>query len=285
MPRRWRRKRGHDVASKAIKGRSMSSKDVMQAAGALAMEAEKLAVAVGFACFDLKAIPDVVRLGATMIARAQQSLASTDQLAQRGLVADAMSCSRTIVELAIDLAYIRKDHARITRFINYGPVHRYRLASQIAAHGGTVPADVLSALKDWNDRFRADNSGSPLNWSGHGLDVRAAECGRTMLYRLAYADQCAASHSGPITLEYVHVGDERGLGVHFGAQSPSAHPITLAVMGLGLLIGDVVQEAQLVETFGVKVLTLMQMNGVVVALDRAAQPASSTAPPEPTSDR
>jgi hypothetical protein len=248
----------------------------MEAARGLALEAEKLTVDIGFACFKLPVLTDIVRLGATMIARAQQSLGSTDHLAQRGLVADAMTCSRTIVELAIDFAYLRKDHARITRFMQFSGVHRHKLASQVAAHGGAVPAEVLSALQDLNDRFRADNpAGNLLNWSGRGLDVRATEAGRVALYRLAYFDQCAASHSGPITLEYVYVTDDRGLGVHFGTQTPSAHPITLAVMGLGALLGDVVQEAQLVDTFGVKVLALMHLSGVVVSLDRGARQARS----------
>lgn len=234
----------------------VSRPEVMTAAGVMTTDGARLATQIGYACFE-QGQSDLIKLGGTMLARGLQSLLSTNLLAQKGLVGDAMSCSRTIVEMAIDFAYIGAVPSRVERFMSYGGVAHHKLARNIAQFGGDIPTEVLATLETYAQRFRTENpDGSLGNWSGQTLEARAAEGLRAALYRLSYSDQCNASHSGPGTLAYAMVANDQGFGAHFGPMQPSARPVMLALTGLLALMGEVVQRAGLEPRFAEAVLAL-----------------------------
>jgi hypothetical protein len=168
-----------------------------------------------------------------MLARGAQSVASTNMLAQAGLVGDAMSCSRTIVEMAIDFAYVEMDAAvRIERFMAHD-------------NTGHRPDGCHGQLQRQRDDFRDNYEGSLTTWSGRRVDERAAKCDRLALYRLSYRDQCNAGlHSGPGALEYTVDSDRR---IRFGVIEPETHPVVL------VLIGDAVVQCNLDTTIGDRV--------------------------------
>lgn len=223
----------------------MSTSEQMAEAEQIARACNDAAKATFNACFEGETtqLRGVARV---MLARGAQSLAAANLNAKHGLVGDAMSCGRTAVELAIDFAFIATNPGPlIARFHAYADVFEYKLASAVADHGGDVPADFLAELKRRKDEFRDNNPGGTANWAGRTLSDRADDADRTPLYRLAYADQCNASHSGPGTLQYALVKTDGGLQVRFGAMEPEAHPIMLAVAGLNVLISDTIAKCGL----------------------------------------
>src|SRR5262249_35267768 len=72
---------------------------------------------------------DLGGFSAMVLARASQALNSATVLAHAGLVGDAMSVTRTIVELDIDYAYITTNPTEfIPKFRDYDDVTGYRMA-------------------------------------------------------------------------------------------------------------------------------------------------------------
>jgi hypothetical protein len=198
-------------------------------------------------------------LAATMLARAAQSLISVTGLAQRGLVGDAMSVARTIVELTIDLGYIASDPATlIPRFIGYAGVRNRELAEAIAKlHDANVDQHSMRVLEERAEAYIGNDPASEFSWAGVGnrekrgvgwraKNVRGNEATRQQyvrLYELLYADMCAASHSGQLTLEYTLVRRPDGTvdRIRFGHQAPDTRPIDLAAATLILMMDDIVE--------------------------------------------
>ena len=145
-------------------------------------------------------------LAAACLARAAQALYSVTHLAQLGLNGDAMSVARTIVELAIDIAYIARDPTTLVpMFVDYSHIRDFQLAQAVdRLHGGTVDRDAMRVLRERHDNYIAQNPDSDHNWAGHGLRWRAErvhgdDASRrqyVQMYELLYADMCGASHSG-----------------------------------------------------------------------------------------
>ncbi len=252
----------------------MSSPEVLAVAHQLTLDAAALAEETGSACFE-RNTSDLCPLAGAMLARAVQSLLSTDSLARQGFVGDAMSCSRTAVELAIDFAYIARDPTLIARFMDYGGVYHHKLASNVVKHGGVVPAAVITELQRKRDDFRSNNTGTLGTWAGVQIGQRAIAAGREVLYNLSYADQCNATHSGVGTLLFtqVLVGDE--LLVNFGPVEPSTHPIALAVTALAVLIGDVTIGCGLDESLGYRSVAIAA--GAATIADNTRGTAGATA--------
>jgi hypothetical protein len=117
------------------------------------------------AAVDLQA--EFAGLAATCLARAAQSLISVTELAQRGLVGDAMSVARTIVELTIDLGYIASDPATlIRRFVDYADVRNAELAEAIARlHSGNVDQEAMRVLRERRDEYLEENPNSEYSWA------------------------------------------------------------------------------------------------------------------------
>lgn len=202
-------------------------------------QCQVLAGEIGDTCFIEQT--ELKGLAGNFIARAAQSMFSAGLLAQQGLVADALSCGRTVVEMAIDFAYIALDPAtHIPRFARYGDVHHFKLATSVNKHGGNIRAEHLSALEARSRAFRDTNSGTLANWAGQDLRRRATDSNRLELYELSYAEQCNASHSGPGTLEYAQVDVDGERQIRFGRMEPDTHPILLAYTAMLVLLGDVV---------------------------------------------
>ena len=112
---------------------------------------------------------DIASLSTMFLARAGQSLLSVGILSERGLIADALSAGRTVVEMSIDFAYIAKDPAvRIPKFESYHHVSKFRLAKAVdKLHGGKAPPAAMATLKQRHDAARANNpdsKGSPVAW-------------------------------------------------------------------------------------------------------------------------
>lgn len=198
-------------------------------------------------------------LAAAMLARAAQSLISVTELAQRGLVGDAMSVARTIVELTIDLGYIATDpDTLVPRFNGYAAVRNRELAAAIAElHAGNVDQGVMRLLDERAEAYIGNDPASEFSWAGVGAkqrrgvgwrarNVRGNEGTRRhyiRLYELLYADMCGASHSGPQTLEYTLVRDSDGRVDHirFGPQLADTKPIDLAASTLLLMMEDITE--------------------------------------------
>lgn len=187
-------------------------------------------------------------LAATCLARAAQSLMSVAELAQRGLVGDAMSVARTIVELTIDLGYIASDPAMLVRrFVDYADVRRAALAEAIEdLHSGKVDQEAMRVLRERRGEYLEENPNSEHSWAAVGNQRRGVrwraehvagdeETRRqyVQLYDLLYGDMCGASHSGQVTLEYTMQRAHDGTHViHFGHQLPDAKPIRLGASTL-----------------------------------------------------
>ncbi len=177
------------------------------------------------------------KVAALFLARARQALASTVMLAANGLVADAMSVTRTIFELDIDLAYIRAEATieRIKLFSAFEAIPNFRLAKGIAVlHDGAVKPSFMEILRERSDEAKAVNPNpkSPTSWAGIDIGARASKVGRDNIYNLAYREACGASHSGMTTLRYV-VGEDNKLMVVPGPAEE--RPIGLACMCMLLL--------------------------------------------------
>lgn len=185
---------------------------------------------------------DIAGLSMMFLARAGQSLLSVGILSEHGLIADALSAGRTVVEMAIDFAYIAKDPTvRIPKFESYDHVSKFRLAKAVdKLHGGKAPQAAMATLKQRHDAARTNTPDSKVNWAGETLKDRATEAGRETLYELPYAEMCEASHSCYGTLEYALVGIDSAPKVHFGPMAPSTRPITLTFSAMALLIASVI---------------------------------------------
>ena len=198
---------------------------------------------------------DLASLSMMFLARASQSLYSVGVLAERGLIGDALSVARTVIELSIDYAYIVKDAAtRIAMFQSYDHVSKFKLAKAVdKLHGGGVPQAALTTLKQRRDTHNVNYPDSDRNWAGKAIRDRAVEAGRESMYTLMYTEMCDASHSGYGTLEFALIDLDSDPKVHFGQMTPTARPITLAVAAMAMMSGDVItacnlkQEAFLVE--------------------------------------
>lgn len=215
-------------------------------AGVAAAAFECIAIAEQLVDAAIDKHTDLAGLSAMVVSRAAQSLYSVATLAQLGMNGDAMSVARTVVELAIDLAYIATDPATlIPRFTDYAHVREYQLAQAVdRLHEGGVDQDAMRVLRQRRDDFREQNPRSTMNWAGQSLEWRAervlgTEAVREQyveMYKLLYADMCAASHSGYLTLKYTLVGDVNNPRIHFGHMAPEVKPIRLAFVAMVQLI-------------------------------------------------
>jgi hypothetical protein len=202
---------------------------------------------------------DLGGLSAMFLARAGQSLFSSGLLAQNGLNADAMSCGRTVVEMAIDYAYIATDPTTlIKKFTDYDHVAKFKIAKATdELHGGMVPRDAMRILQQRHDTARLNNPESEHNWAGVSIKKRAIEVDRLKTYELPYADMCNASHSCYGTLEYALAGLNDDPQIHFGRMEPDSKPPDLAFASMMMMIIDVIRECQLVQSLDARARSLL----------------------------
>jgi Family of unknown function (DUF5677) len=212
-------------------------------------KAGDLLVLVGDVYNELTEEPSEWRgLCASTLARSYQVLQSVVMLASRGLNGDAMSVARTIVELAIDLAYIATDPGTLVpMFIGYAPVRDQALQEKVEEHLSVEMSPESKAfLFQRKEAYLEVNPKSRISWAGQSLSRRADRVAGDgdvkkqyrLLYDIAYADMCGASHSGEVTLRYVR--DENGVVV-FGPQAPSSKPVILASFSLKLMLECIVR--------------------------------------------
>ena len=213
------------------------------------------------------ASPELLDLAVLFLARTSQALESVGILAERGLVGDAMAVGRTAVEMAIDFGYIAKlPGERIAMFESFESVSNFKLVKAIQKlHGGAPEAAVAEAQRRYNIAV-TNNPDSKANWAGKSICDRAEAVGMSMLYKLAYAEMCTASHSSYGTLRYVLVNDGDEPTVRFGPVAPSARPITLTGMAFGMLI------AQALDACGGDATMTTRLAGLMDANQRLIKP-------------
>lgn len=225
----------------------------MATAVAASAECSALAEAVVDAAVELNT--DMGGLFATCLARAAQSLYGATHLAQLGLNGDAMSVGRTIVELAIDVAYIASNPAHlIPMYVDYSYVREWELAQAVdRLHGRTVDRDAMQVLRERHDRYLEQNPDSARNWAARGLRWRAQHVAgnaamrdaHVQMYDLLYADMCGASHSGHVTLKYTLLGNPSAPSIHFGPMEPDTKPVMLAFGAMLQMIKTVIEACAL----------------------------------------
>jgi hypothetical protein len=180
-------------------------------------------------------------LAAMFLARGGQALESVLVLAPRGLVGDAMSVTRTIVELEIDFLYIATDPDRlIPLFLDHDSYKVHQLVEAWEKHTGRrLEPERRQELNAGYARSLANKPDSDSywnSWAGISIKKRAEMVGRNMSYAVVYADMCRASHSGYGTLTYAMPDEET---VHFGRGRPHVRPVALAIASYYALAGRV----------------------------------------------
>lgn len=191
-------------------------------------------------------------LGARVLARCTQSLYAVRLLVSKGCNGDAMSVARTIVEFAIDLAYIADNpEERVAQYESFGATRAHHLAEGIDnMHDGAVPDSVMESLRVDADAFKAVVKKWRDGWSGHSLKKRASEITgdpdrrKTFdhLYSVVYNDMCLASHSGVMSLKYAETQTPNGPVLAFAPQAPDVKAIEVVMFPFLVLI-DVVASA------------------------------------------
>jgi Family of unknown function (DUF5677) len=180
----------------------------------------------------------------TFLARATVSSESVCVLFASGLEPDARSVTRTIAELAIDLAWLvaKDDEERLDLFIEYVHVlnHR-RLASigTLSKHPGRPPdaerafavsgasAAGFSSVEEFTkfqeaeyERVKAKYP-NKSRWNPDDLAKRSKEVGLEVLYETAYRMGCEAVHSGPATMTgLLREGDDGQTNIVLGPATP-----------------------------------------------------------------
>lgn len=182
---------------------------------------------------------------AAFLARGYQSLNSATILSSLGFEADAMSATRTITELAVDLAYIRKDDSdvRMELFMCFEDIANLKVARAISKlHDGKVDENAMSVLatKAQNARKlhppRGDGKLPEVrDWAGNSIATRAENVGLANFYGTSYRDSSAASHSGAATMRYVVEVDGDDHRLIWGPGRATARPIQLAIIAYLML--------------------------------------------------
>lgn len=141
------------------------------------------------------------------LARATRSVRSVRYLFNAGFASDAQSVGRTIIELAIDLAYIfhADTEKRLSQFFGYEHVKtwHYILAweewqeLQWSAESRSVAEERYNSVRAM---YPDEWSWASFEGKKVSLRQRAHSVGLKGLYEMSYAEGCAASHSGPQTL-------------------------------------------------------------------------------------
>lgn len=219
---------------------------------ALLADTFKLAEETANACFVDQT--DLRGLAAMFLARTRQSLQSVGLLASNGLIGDAMTVGRTVVEMAIDFSYIALQPAdRIKMFMDYDHVSKFKLATAVdTLHGGKVSPATMSVLRQRRDKATQDNPDAVMNWAGESIKKRAKDSGQERTYDLVYADMCMASHSCYATLEYALVDLDTSPKVRFGPGKASSRPMALVGGAMLILIAKAVDACGLDKALGVR---------------------------------
>jgi hypothetical protein len=222
---------------------------------------ECLALAEEIADAALARQSDLGGLSAMFLARASQSLYSVGLLCQHGLIGDAMSVGRTVIEMTIDYGYIAlSPPKRIPMFSDYDHISKFKLAKAIDKHVGPASTSAMRVLQKRHDTARLNNPDSDVNWAGLSLRRRAEaikEKQFVQLYDLVYVDMCAATHSGYGTLEYALVDlDTPNPSIRFGRMTPNMKPIDLTFAAMVLLMVNVVSSCSLDKSLDSRTRTL-----------------------------
>lgn len=183
---------------------------------------------------------------AAFLARGYQSLNSATVLSSLGFEADAMSAGRTITELAVDLAYIRKSdsEARMELFMCFEDIANLKIARAISKlHDGKVDENAMNILatKAENARKlhppRSDGKLREVrDWAGNNIATRAENVGLANFYGTSYRDSSAATHSGAATMRYIVEIDGDDHRLIWGPGRATSRPIRLAIIAYLMLV-------------------------------------------------
>jgi hypothetical protein len=157
--------------------------------------------------------PGLHQVLARFIERARQAHRSVVLLAEHELAGDAMSVCRTIVELAIDAAYILSEvaqrDARLAKFEAFEAVTDAKFLGEFEDDEIVSSATVAAAKERAADAKKEFLIKNDSNWDS---DARTRSSALTSLMGVSaygpYRDGCRAGHSGPVTLRYAFATDD-----------------------------------------------------------------------------
>lgn len=178
-------------------------------------------------------------ISAMFLARAAQSMRSLCLLSEAGLVGDAMTVGRTVVELDIEHAFIMASDTehRWKCYAAFDAVSTRKLIVGIEAMRGGVDPAILESIRQRAAAAR-QLSGDKDSWAGPGsnLRTRAHAVGRVHQYDVAYRDMCGASHGGSTTLWYANDSAVAPVRFFDGPRAPKADAIGMAAASFVLLL-------------------------------------------------
>jgi Family of unknown function (DUF5677) len=108
------------------------------------------------------------------IARALQSLLSSTLLSERGLIADAWSCNRSIIELDIEHAYIflNDPSEKWCMYLDFDAISRKKFATTLKAIGIDIDGEEDAQLTAQATAAKIALQGDTRSWAGKGIDLR-----------------------------------------------------------------------------------------------------------------
>lgn len=201
------------------------------------------------------------------LARATRSIRSVQHLFNAGFASDAQSVGRTIIELAIDLAYIYNEDTenRLAQFFGYEDVKtwHYILAweewqeRQWAPETRSIAEERYNSVRQMypDERSWASSGGKKVS-----LRKRAQSVGLNGLYEMSYAEGCAASHSGPQTLRdaYSFDDDKKVINVVSRAVAPRSGHVMWTALFCYLLIIDTIRQSFQLTHYDTAVLDIQE---------------------------
>lgn len=137
-----------------------------------------------------------------VLGKSATSFAAVRHLCAKGFGPDALVIARSILENAINLAYINRDPEKMSRrFLEYEHVEEYRQLQALkdAAHGEMCPSrDEEAAIESEYRKVKDDYKGP--SWSGASIHAMASECGLGLEYAQVYRLASGFVHGGARSL-------------------------------------------------------------------------------------
>lgn len=152
---------------------------------------------------------------ARFVERARQAQCAVELLADKGLIGDAMAVFRTVVDIAIDVAYIVEPAAdrdsRLSKFQAFECVTDWKFVAEFGDPSIVATTVVEAAAERAAEAKQEHDFKGSSNWDANTSDRSKVltQLMGTSAYA-AYRDGCRASHSGPVTLRYAFPDSAEG---------------------------------------------------------------------------
>lgn len=133
-----------------------------------------------------------------VLGKSATSFAAVGHLCKKGFGPDALVVARSILENAINLAYINRDPEKMCgRFLEFEHVEEYRQLEALkdATNGEMRPSPSEEAEIESEYRKVKDDYKGP-SWSGASIQAMASECGLGLEYAQVYRLASGFAHGG-----------------------------------------------------------------------------------------